>query len=419
MMTVTSLQKNSYFYPVRSKLSILFYLKHGSPAKDGKLPLMCRLTINGESTSFSCKRRIDPDKWDPNNGEMIGDDDESQTINMHLKQMREQLLSDFAAILQEYGSIRPQWLKDYTLGTSDRQEMLLYMYNKFNEDFRKSVGHGRSKSSYERYAIVYRHLKTFIRQRYNLDDVRIKYVTFAMINAFEYYLRVGLGLRNNTVWVYMITFKHIISLARATGAIRSDPFATYKNRFEQVERGYLTEDELQRLLLYPVDNSTQRLVRDMFAFSAFTGLSYSDVKALRWENIRTLFEGQTWIVTRRRKTNTPSNLLLLDIPKRILEQYGNKDTPTIFKIPSNNCCNEYLVDLGRRCGIATRVTFHVARHTFATLSLSKGMPIETLSSVLGHTNIRTTQIYAKITNQKIKEDMAMLSDRIKSIQGPE
>jgi len=398
---------------VRSKLSILFYLKHGSPAKDGKLPLMCRLTIDGESTSFSCKRRIDVAKWDAGAGEMSGGDEESQAINLQLRQMREQLLADFAAILQEYGSIRPQWLKDYTLGTPDRQEMLLYMFNKYLEDFRSSVGHGKSKSSYERYSVVYRHLRTFIRQRYNLQDVRVKYVTISMINGFEQYLRVTLGLKNNTVWVYMIAFKHIISLARAAGAIRSDPFATYKNRFEQVERGYLTEEELQRVLQYPLEHPTQRLVRDLFAFSAFTGLSYSDIKALRWDNIRTLFEGQTWIVTRRRKTKTPSNLLLLDIPRRILEQHGDRQAEHIFKIPSNNCCNEYLVDLGRKCGIATRITFHIARHTFATLSLSKGIPIETLSSILGHTNIRTTQIYAKITNKKISEDMTALAEKIK------
>jgi len=404
---------------MRSSLSILFYLKHGCPSKDGRLPLMCRLTIDGESTSFSCKRKIPPEKWDARKGEMSGDEVESQVINQELESLRQQLLSDFSAILQEYGSIRPQWLKDYTMGAPERQEMLLYMFNKHNEDFGKMVGHGKSSKSYQRYVIVYRHLRTFIRMRYQLEDIRVKHVTITLINAFEQYLRSTLGLKNNTVWVYMITFKHIISLARAAGAIRSDPFATYKNRFEQVERGYLTEEELQKVLLFPLDNPTQRLVRDLFAFSAFTGLSYSDIKALRWENLRTLFEGQMWIATRRRKTNTPSNLLLLDIPRRILEKYGNRDSPFIFKIPSNNCCNEYLLDLGRRCGIATRITFHVARHTFATLSLSKGIPIETLSSILGHTSIRTTQIYAKITNQKIKDDMTLLSDRIRDLQGPE
>ena len=379
---------------------------------------MCRITIDGESTSVSCKRRIPPDKWDARMGEMSGDDEESALINRELQSLREQLLSDFSAILKEYGSIRPKWLKEYTLGAPARQEMLLYMFNKHNEDFRKMVGHGRSNKTYQRYDVVYRHLRAFIRSRYRLEDIRVKDVTIHLINAFEQYLRTTAGLRNNTVWIYMITFKHIISLARAAGANLSNPFATYKNRFEQVERGYLTEEELQRFMSLEVEDGTPRLVRDLFVFSAFTGLSYTDIRNLRWDNLRQLFDGQTWIVTRRRKTRTPSNLLLLDIPRTILDRYGNHDADYIFRIPSNNCCNDYLVEMGRSCGIATRITFHIARHTFATLSLSKGVPIETLSSILGHTSIRTTQIYAKITNKKISQDMHVLAERIKDLKLP-
>ena len=400
-------------------MSILFYLKHGSPSKDNRLPLMCRITIDGESTSFSCKRRLPADRWDPRQGRMTGNDDEAQMINQELEHLREQLLTDFSAILKEYGSIKPQWLKEYTLGAPERQEMLLYMFHKHNEEFRKMVGYGKSQKSYQRYDIVYRHLRTFIRSRYFLEDIRVKYVTIHLINAFEQYLRVTLGLKNNTVWVYMITFKHIIALARAAGAIRSDPFSTYKNRFEQVERGYLTEEELQRLMLEPLEEGTRRRVRDLFIFSAFTGLSYTDIRNLRWDNVREVFDGETWIVTRRRKTHTPTSLLLLDIPRQILERCGDRSTSYIFRMPSNNCCNDYLIDLGRQCGIATRITFHIARHTFATLSLSKGVPIETLSSILGHTSIRTTQIYAKITNKKISQDMNTLADKIKSLKGPE
>ena len=398
---------------MRNSLSILFYLKYGSAPKDGLLPLMCRISIDGENTSFSCKRRIDPSRWDSRQGRMTGYEEDALLINQELDHLHEQLRTDYASILREYGSVHPKWLKEFTLGAAERHEMVLYMFNKHNEDFRKMVGHGRSLKSCQRYEVVYRHLRTFIRTRYQLEDIRVKYVTIKLIQAFEQYLRVDLGLKNNTVWVYMIAFKHIIELARAAGAIRTDPFLTFKNRFEQVERGYLTEEELQRILLFQTDNPMQAHVRDLFVFAAFTGLSYADVKALRWENVRTLFDGQTWIVTRRRKTNTPSNLLLLDIPRKIMARSGQPDAKQVFYVPSNTCCNDYLVDMGQRCSIATRITFHIARHTFATLSLSKGVPIETLSSILGHTNIRTTQIYAKITNKKISEDMTALAEKIK------
>jgi integrase len=294
-----------------------------------------------------------------------------------------------------------------------KHDKLLCYFNRHNEDYQKLVGHSRSNKSYHRYLVVCKHLRNFILTAYQREDMAIDRVSLQTILAFEQYLRVDRGLRNNTVWVYMIAFKHILKLARAEGFIPTDPFASYTNRFQQVDRGYLTEEELQRILLFQTDNPMQAHVRDLFVFSVFTGLSYADVKALRWDNVRTLFDGQTWIVTRRRKTNTPSNLLLLDIPRQIMVRSGSREAEHVFNVPSNSCCNDHLIDMGHRCGIVTHLTFHIARHTFATLSLSKGVPIETLSSILGHTNIRTTQIYAKITNKKISEDMTAFAEKIK------
>lgn len=403
---------------MRSAVSILFYLKYGSRTNDGRLPLMCRITIDGETTSFSCRQRIPPERWDARRNAMVGEDQEADHVNRMIDELRQQLLAAYTGILNEYGSVRPKWLKEYTMGAPSRQEMLLFFFSMHNDDYRTQIGHGRSLKTYQRYVVVYGHLRSFLLKHYQLEDVRIKYVTLAMVTAFEQYLRVDKKLKNNTVWAYMITFKHIVSLARIHGMLRSDPFAGYRNHFEQVDRGYLTETELQRLMRLPLDDSTEKRVRDLFVFAAFTGLSYADLKALRKENIRTLFDGRRWVVTRRRKTGTPSNIPLLDIPEKILGRYGRQNADTLFDIPSNNCCNEYLNALGRQCGFHLRLTFHIARHTFATLSLSKGMPIETLSSILGHTNIRTTQIYAKITNQKISEDMSLLATRIREMEGP-
>lgn len=294
--------------------------------------------------------------------------------------------------------------------------MLLEYFRRHNEDFLKRVGYGRTKKSYQRYQVVYRHLCLFIRTHYQREDIGLKQVTLNMITSFEQYLRSEVGLKNNSVWIYMIAFKHIVMLARAEGCLLNDPFVSYKNHYQQVERGYLTEEELQRVLDYQPEVETEALVRDLFLFAAFTGLSYTDVRALRWENVRELFDGQTWIVTRRRKTNTSTTLMLLDVPKQIINRRGRRDESQIFRIPSNNCCNTYLIGIGRKCNIETRITFHIARHTFATLWLSKGAPIETLSSVLGHTNIRTTQIYAKITNQKINEDMTALAEKLRDLK---
>ena len=243
---------------MRSTVSILFYLKYGSRSVDGRLPLMCRITIDGESTSFSCKMRVPPEKWDARQNALVGDDEESEQTNRMIDELRQQLLSAYTRILHEYGSVRPKWLKEYTMGTPSRQEMLLFFFTMHNENFRTQIGHGRSLKTYQRYVVVYGHLRSFLRKHYQLEDVRVKYVTLTMVTAFEQYLRVDRKLKNNTVWAYMITFKHIISLARVHGLIRSNPFAGYKNHFEQVDRGYLTEPELQRLMLLPLEEGTQR-----------------------------------------------------------------------------------------------------------------------------------------------------------------
>ena len=210
---------------MRSTVSILFYLKYGSRSVDGRLPLMCRITIDGESTSFSCKMRVPPEKWDARQNALVGDDEESEQTNRMIDELRQHLLSAYTRILHEYGSVRPKWLKEYTMGTPSRQEMLLFFFTMHNENFRMQIGHGRSLKTYQRYVVVYGHLRSFLRKHYQLEDVRVKYVTLTMVTAFEQYLRVDRKLKNNTVWAYMITFKHIISLARVHGLIRSDPFA--------------------------------------------------------------------------------------------------------------------------------------------------------------------------------------------------
>ena len=168
----------------------------------------------------------------------------------------------------------------------------------------------------------------------------------------------------------------------------------------------------------PMKNTYHELVRDLFVFSVFTGLAYSDVKNLTADRLQTFFDGNLWIITRRKKTNTESNIRLLDVPKRIIEKYkGLARDGHVFPVPSNGSCNKILKDIGRQCGFKVRLTYHVARHTNATtVLLSHGGPIETVSRLLGHTNIKTTQIYAKITAQKISQDMETLSHKLEDME---
>lgn len=294
---------------------------------------------------------------------------------------------------------------------------LLELFNRHNAEFALRVGNGRTHETFARYRIVCKHLEAYIRKTRRHDDIPLKSIRSSFVNGFDIWLRKECGLAPNSVWAYMITLKHIFTLARNEGLMTVNPFASYVNNYTTVDRGYLSEEELVRLMQIPVRTQVEELVRDLFLFSAFTGLSYVDIKNLRTGHIQRGFDGHWWVVTRRHKTQIESNVRLLEVPLRIVEKYrGKLPDGRLFPVPSNNCCNENLRSLEARCGLRTHLTFHVGRHTFATLALNRGMPIETLSRILGHTNIRTTQIYAKITDRKVSADMAALADSLAAVE---
>jgi integrase len=294
---------------------------------------------------------------------------------------------------------------------------LLEFFARHNARFAAKVGNSRARCTYARYQTVYGHVARFIWESRRQEDIALSTLRGSFVQGFDTYLRVKRKLSPNTVWGYMITLKHILTLAREEGRMRVNPFASYINSYTPVDRGYLSEEELVRLMKEPAATPIEGIVRDLFLFSAFTGLSYIDIKNLRRENLRQLFDGNWWIVTRRHKTRIESDVLLLEVPLRLIEKYRDvMPDGRLFPVPSNNCCNEHLHVLERRCGFRTHLTFHVGRHSFAMLALNRGMPIETLSSILGHTNIRTTQIYAKITNKKISQDMTVLAKGLSRVE---
>ena len=403
---------------MRSTFKILFYVKKGSEKPNGNLPLMCRLTVDGEVKQFSCKMDVPLRLWDVKNNRASGKSAEAQKINTAVDRIRVQVNRHYQELMQTDGYVTAAKLKDAYHGIGIKQETLLKLFEQHNAEFAKKVGHSRAQGTFARYRTVCKHIREFLLLSYHREDIPLKELNLTFINDFEYFLRTEKKCRTNTVWGYMIVLKHIISIARNTGLLPFNPFAGYINSPESVDRGYLTAEEIQTLIEAPMKNPTYELVRDLFVFSIFTGLSYSDVKNLTTDNLQTFFDGNLWLITRRKKTNTDSNIRLLDVPKRIIEKYkGLSGDNHVFPVPSNSCCNEKLKKIGKQCGFKVRLTYHVSRHTAATtLLLSHGVPIETVSRILGHMNIKTTQIYAKITNQKISRDMEALSHKLEDME---
>ena len=403
---------------MRSTFKVLFYVKKGSEKPNGNLPLMCRITVDGEIKQFSCKMDVPLRLWDVKNNRASGKSAEAQRINRAVDKIRVEINRRYQELMQTDGYVTAAKLKDAYLGIGIKQETLLKLFEQHNSEFAKKVGHSRAKGTFRRYVTVCKHIREFLPHTYKREDIPLKELNLSFINDFEYFLRTEKKCRTNTVWGYMIGLKHIISIARNSGALPFNPFAGYINSPESVDRGYLTEREIQTLMEVPVKSGTCELVRDLFIFSVFTGLAYADVKALTTDRLQTFFDGNLWIITRRRKTNTESNIRLLDVPKRIIEKYkGLSKDDHVFPVPSNGRCNTILKELGRQCGFKIRLTYHVARHTNATtVLLSHGVPIETVSCLLGHTDLKTTQIYARITNQKISSDMEILSHKLEKME---
>lgn len=405
---------------MRSTFRVFFYVKKGIKKSNGNLPLMCRLTVDGEVRHFSCKTDVPPGLWCAETGCAIGRSAESKRINDLIAGIREDLDRHYYRLMRNEGYVTAARLKNACLGLDIKQDTLLKLFEHHNVEFAKKVGFSRAKTTLRNYQVVYKHVRDFIACRYKSDDIPLRELDLAFINDFEYYLRAERKCRTNSVWQYIILLKHIVSIARNDGRLAFNPFAGYINKSENVDRGYLTKEEIIMMMKTRMPDRMHELIRDLFLFSTFTGLAYSDVKGLTIDNLQTFFDGNLWIIKRRKKTNTRLSIRILDIPERIIEKYrGICGDKRIFPVPSNTTCNKVLKDIAALCGIEKHLTYHMARHSAATtIMLSNGVPIETVSRLLGHTNIKTTQIYARITAQKISSDLDVLSGKLADMGMP-
>lgn len=403
---------------MRSTFKVLFYLKKNAPKKNGYVPVMCRITIDGTIAQFSCKLDVNPDLWDTQSGRATGRTTEAKETNLFLDNIRVGVNTHYREIFDKDNYVTAEKVKNAYLGLGMKHETILKVFAQHNEDFEKQVGKMKSKSTYQKYCTVYRHLQDFIRYRYKVSDMALKELTPAFIIDFELYLRTTQECTHNTVWVYMMPLRRMITIAQNNGWLNRDPFVDYSISPEDSDRGYLTKEEIKKLMNAPIIKKKHELVRDLFIFCCFTGLSFRDLKNLTTDNLQTSFDGHEWIITKRQKTKVQSNIRLLDVALRIIEKYkGIAKDNRVFPVPSYANLRDNITLIVQACGIKKHVTWHMSRHTYATeICLTNGMPIETLSKTLGHKNISTTQIYAKITNEKVSHDMEALSHKLQDIE---
>lgn len=402
---------------LKATFGLTFYINRAKQKKNGECPVMMRININGEKIALQVKRFIKPADWDVSRHKMIGRTNEARVFNDYIDAVRMKALKKYNELLSLGDEVSPNLLRDAILGVnSAKPKMLLEIWDEHNANLKKLIGKENTYATFQKFTTTRKHVQSFLKKRYNLTDISIKQLNFQFITEFSVYMKTEGNCGNNTTVKFLQNFKRVVMIALRNGWILQDPFAHISMAMEEVERPYLTQDELNRLLAFQSDFERINRVKDFFLFSCFTGLAYIDIKQLRKKEIEVMGNG-LWIKTHRQKTGVRSNVPLLDIPKRILEKYTvlealSPDDP-VLPILSNQKMNAYLKELADLCSINKKLTFHVARHTFATtVTMTNGVPIESVSKMLGHKKIATTQHYARIVDKKVGEDMALLASKL-------
>jgi site-specific recombinase XerD len=379
---------------------------------------MLRININGDRVALQVHRFIKPEDWDPARYVMKGRTEEARAFNNYLEAVRLKANKKYNELLSYTDDVTPQMLRDAILGVNTaKTRQIIDIWEGHVSDLKKLIGKENSYATYQKYNTAKNHFQSFLQKKYQLNDVSIKAVDYQMIQQYSIYLKTEKGCSFNTATKFLQNLKTITSISIRSGWLVKDPFNGISLTLKEVDRPYLTFEELERLIEFNSVFDRLNRVRDFFVFSCYTGLAYIDVKKLKRAEIEGNDEMGFWIRTRRQKTGGRANIPLLDIPMSIIRNYCQLELldadDSILPILSNQKMNAYLKELADLCNIQKQLSYHVARHTFATtVTMMNGVPIETVSKMLGHKNIHSTQHYARIVDKKVGDDMKLLAAKL-------
>ena len=396
---------------VRSSFSILFFIRESKARKSGKAPIELMITVNGERCPLSTGKQVPIDKWDKTKQQVKGKDEEAQSLNNYLKAIKAKLYQKEAELLDRGFIITAELLRDayFDKVESLKEKSLFEVFEEHNREQEKLVGNGVSKATYWISVYTVRLLKEFVQQKYKREDLYLRELNLNFIQSFHTFLRIDKGMAQNSSTKHLKLLKKIVNLAVANSYMTTNPFITYKVERETVEIDFLDEEELRKIINFDTPLPRLERAKDMFLFGCFTGLSYIDIKTLAPEHFEKDNTGRIWIKKRRVKTGVLSRIPLLPIAKLILDKYKGGEKLLPIQDPAD--INKYLKDIAILCDIKKRITFHTSRHTFAsTVTLANNISLEVVSKMLGHTNTRMTNHYAKLIDKCIGEQMDKLMD---------
>ena len=394
----------------RSTFAILFYINRTKIRKDGTCQLLCKVSIDAEWEQIGTKVSVNPAIWDPETGRADGRGANAVTVNRAIDALTREITDHYDRIRKSLGFVTAELVKNAVKGIGQKPVTLLSLFHEHNEEFLKRVGMDRTKETYDCYRRSYRHLAAFINEKRGVEDVSLRSLDKVFYDDFEIFLRGDLWLGQKSVHEHLYRLKKMTARAVSQGTLRRDPYCRMHPELPRSRSRHLRLEDLRILMSTQVENPSLQRVRDWFIFSTFTGLAYADLRRLTVNDISRAEDGSQWIHIRRKKTDTPSSVRLLEVPARIIEKYRHeRRDDRVFNTVSRGLLSKQMRELGKIYGF--RLTFHMARHNFGThITLSMGVPIETVSRMMGHTSITTTQIYAHVTDRKVDEDMKRLKE---------
>ena len=398
---------------MKTNFSLLFYMKKQKNYHSGAAPIYMRITVNGKRAEVTTGRECLPSKWNSSAGRANGTKEDVRTFNAYLDDLQKKIYEAHSQLSEADVQITAENIKNKLLGRSEKRRMLIEIFKDHNQMMANLIGKDYSKGTLTCFQTSLKHTVDFLKWKYKVTDLDVRQINSEFIANYDFFLRSERNCKNNSAVKNMKNFGKIVRICISNGWINSDPFVNYKSAMKRVDRVFLTTNELQMIAGKRFVTKRLSQVRDIFMFCCFTGLAFADVKKLQSNNLVVGVDGEQWIEIKRQKTNTPSNIPLLPTALELIENYSSHPqsatTDKIFPVLSNQKMNAYLAEIADVCGIDKKITFHIARHTFATtVTLLNGVPIETVSKMLGHTNLRITQHYAKILDIKVAADMAPL-----------
>ncbi|MCK5443334.1 MAG: site-specific integrase [Maribacter sp.] len=399
--------------------SILFWI-YAKRIKNNQAPLYARITVDGKKLNISLKRRIDTQLWNPEKQRIKGTGSNAKSLNQYLDEVHAKLFQCYQELRANDKRITPQTIKTKFLGDDKTKYFTLTDIITYHND---KMFHKLHRNTSRLYLTSQKYILLYLKKEYKVDDLELTLLDYKFILGFENFLRgykpkhYQKQIGNNAVMKHIQRLRRMVTLAHDIEWTHQDPFRKFKQKLVPTHRGFLTNGELERIEELKLDSVRLKTVRDLFVFSCYTGISYIDIMLLTEESLVLGLDKTRWIATQRQKTRNPVKIPLLSKAFNIIKIYREDKRcqihNSLFPRISNQKVNSYLKEIATAAGIQKNLTFHMARHTFATtVTMTNGVPIETISKMLGHRKLTTTQIYAKVIEQKVCDDMQMLREKL-------